>query len=141
MASRRDAREIAMQILYTIDNCDFSKEDAWESFLLQNDTRDISSIQDFLYDLVNGTCGNLEIIDEAIKNALDNWDFERIAYVDKAILRIAAYELFFVNTVPIKVVIDEAVELAKDFSTPDSGKFVNGVLDRLKEKRGAYEKR
>jgi N utilization substance protein B len=84
--------------------------------------------------LFTGTARNRQEIDDAITGTLDNWRFDRVADVDKAVLRLGAYELMHEGGTPSAVVIDEAVELAKRFSEADSPAFVNGVLDALKKK-------
>ena len=66
---------------------------------------------------------------------MKNWKIDRLADVDKSILRLSSFELFYMKTTPIKVVINEAVNLSKEFSTDNSGKFINGILDSLKFKR------
>ncbi len=83
--------------------------------------------------LITGTLKNLKQIDETISDAAQNWDFFRIARCDLAILRLAIFELFFCENIPPVVSINEAIDLAKDFSTNDSHKFVNGILDAVKK--------
>src|SRR5699024_6424273 len=85
----------------------------------------------FLTMLVNGVIGSLNEIDEIIGNHLENWTLDRIAAVEKTILRIATYELNYVPEVPDRVAINEAVELAKKFGDEKSSKFVNGVLSKM----------
>lgn len=83
--------------------------------------------------IVTGAVENIKIIDARISENLDNWAFERINSVDKAILRISVYSLLFQKDIPAAVVIDEAINLAKEFGTDDSYKFVNAVLDSIKK--------
>jgi transcription antitermination factor nusB len=83
--------------------------------------------------IVTGAVENIKIIDALISENLDNWAFERINSVDKAILRISVYSLLFQKDIPAAVVIDEAINLAKEFGTDDSYKFVNAVLDSIKK--------
>lgn len=85
----------------------------------------------FFYDLVRGTLQNIAKIDDIIKKNLKSWTMERIAKVDLTILRMAIYELLYIEDVPESVTINEAVELGKLFGTDDSGSFVNGVLGRF----------
>jgi len=84
--------------------------------------------------LASGTQAHLEALDEAITTAARNWRFDRIASVDKSILRLGAYELFNEPQTPAAVVIDEAIEMAKRFGEADSPAFVNGVLDAIRRK-------
>jgi N utilization substance protein B len=87
----------------------------------------------FARSLIDGTLAHLEAIDEHIRKHARNWAFERIAKVDLAILRIAIFELLYSQDTPPVVVINEAVNLAKTFSDADSKRFVNGILDKIKE--------
>ena len=82
----------------------------------------------FLRETVTGTCSRLKEIDSVISRHLQGWKMERIAAVDRNVLRIAAYELLYADDIPPRVSINEAVELAKKFGDDDSGRFVNGVL-------------
>ena len=83
--------------------------------------------------MVLGTIENIEEIDKCIQDNLKNWVLERVNSVDKAILRLSAYSLLYQKDIPSAVVIDEAINLAKDFGTDDSYKFVNAVLDSIKK--------
>ncbi|UTC61421.1 transcription antitermination factor NusB [Treponema sp. OMZ 787] len=84
--------------------------------------------------MVLGTIENIAEIDKAIQSNLDNWVIERLNSVDKAILRLSVYSLLYQKDTPPPIVIDEAINLAKDFGTDDSYKFVNAVLDSIKNK-------
>jgi N utilization substance protein B len=84
--------------------------------------------------IVLGTSSNLESIDEEIKASAEHWVLERMAAVDRNILRAGAYEILFVDDVPPAVAINEALEIAKKFSTKDSASFINGILDRIARK-------
>ena len=130
MGKRRRARELALQILYGME---ISKgelprviSDFWEEHPYPEE------IQDFATELATGTYENLSSIDNLLKKHTDNWDISRLAAVDRNILRFATYELLFLDDIPPKVTINEAIEIAKKYSTADSGKFVNGILDRMK---------
>jgi N utilization substance protein B len=91
----------------------------------------------FACKLIEGSVTHSSIIDEAIKKQLEHWDLDRLSYVDRAILRFSTFSLFFQDDVPDTVIINEAVDLAKQFGTDDSYRFVNGVLDGIrKEKNG-----
>jgi N utilization substance protein B len=87
---------------------------------------------DFSSQLVQGVAENLEKIDKKISEYATNWRLERMAYVDRNILRLGSYELLFREDIPPKVSINEAVELAKKFSSQEASKFVNGILDKIK---------
>jgi transcription antitermination protein NusB len=130
MGSRRTSRECAMHILYAIDTCKMAKDEAEESFWQTKEyDKDVVS---FAKELIDGTLCNIEEIDELLKKIAENWEIERMASVDRAILRIASYELIYTPSTPPNAIINEAIELAKNFSTDDSGKFVNGILDKIK---------
>lgn len=88
----------------------------------------------FAEELVVGTIENLEVIDKDIRTYAQNWEFSRIARIDLAILRLAIYELLFRMDIPPVVSINEAIELGKIFSNNESKRFINGLLDRFKEK-------
>ena len=90
-----------------------------------------SEVRVFSESLVKGTLEKVKEIDEIVVKATENWELSRMAVVDRNILRFATYELLFVPDIPPKVTINEAVNLAKKFSQEESGKFVNGVLDKI----------
>jgi transcription antitermination factor NusB len=133
MGVRRQARESALQMLYLCDNCKYPTEEAsnryFETLLLQ------SVGTAFAKQLFNGTLEKRETLDKLIEDFAENWELDRMAAVDRNILRLAAYELVEMTETPINVIIDEAVEIAKKYSTADSSKFVNGILDKLKTAR------
>ena len=93
--------------------------------------------REFAEELVRGTVANLESIDEMISSTVANWTMDRLTAVDRAILRFAAYEFMYLPDVPPKVTIDEAIEIAKAYGTVESGRFINGVLDKIREKMEA----
>lgn len=135
MPSRREGRVLAVQALYSWDITGYSSEE-----LLQFSWRkDEWTPQALLFPalLVKGALEQIAEIDAAIEKHLKGWKFERLQLVDRAILRVGSYELLFRREVPASVVIDEAVEIAKDYGSDDSYRFVNGVLDGIwKEVRG-----
>lgn len=128
---RRANRIAAMQYLYAWDACcpDHLADALRQFFSAQEKEREYYS---FAEELVNGVIENLVDVDEAIRVYAQNWAFDRIAKVDLAILRLAVYELLFRRDIPPVVTINEAIELAKEFSTDDAKRFVNGILDRVK---------
>jgi len=91
-----------------------------------------AEVRNFATELATGTREKLSSIDNLLKKYADNWDISRLAAVDRNILRLAIYELLFLDDIPPKVTINEAIEIAKKYSTADSGKFINGILDRIK---------
>ena len=116
-----------------MDICGSGKEDVegsfWSSQIFNK------RIVTFAKELIDGTVANLEEINRHLKETTKNWELERMTSVDRAILRLASYELLFMPQTPPNVVINEAIELAKEFSTENSGKFVNGILDKIKDIR------
>jgi N utilization substance protein B len=132
MGLRRDGREAAIQFLYQVDvHRPENMDEARAAFWKQND--EPQNVRDFTNDLLHGVLEKLPEVDAKIRNLADNWDFERLAVVDRNILRLAVYEMLFRPEIPPVVSINEAIEIAKKFSTAESGKFVNGLLDRVKK--------
>lgn len=124
---RRTAREKALQALFQIDLSDTDAQEAI-NHVLEEKKRD-----EYLEFLVNGTVENLGKIDEIIMNNLENWTIDRLNNIDRNILRIATFEMLKSTDVPVNVVIDEAIEIAKAFGDDQSGKFVNAVLSKIKK--------
>ena len=124
---RRLAREKALQALFQIDMSGIEPAVALENVLEEEEEAD-----DFLRELVIGATANLQEIDKEIGKYLERWTIDRLAKVDLNILRIGAYEIMFNEKVPPNVVINEAVEIAKRFGDDKSGKFVNGILSKIK---------
>jgi N utilization substance protein B len=132
MGRRTKARECALQMLYQWGQCGEDPERVAEAFWrVRSTTEDTRAMAERLF---TGALRNREGIDTAVSETLSNWRLDRVAEVDKAVLRLGAYELMHEPQTPSAVVIDEAVELAKRFSEADSPAFVNGVLDALKKK-------
>jgi len=98
----------------------------WEHFPVQLE------IQEFCRQLVLGTLDRLALIDELLSEASENWSLHRMSVVDRNILRLATYELLDRGDIPPSVSLNEAIEIAKKYSTPDAAVFINGVLDRVK---------
>jgi len=135
MGLRRLAREYALQILYAIDVCKLEAKEVQQCFW--NDHKSGRKVLEFATALVEGTLKNLFQIDSLIGKYARNWDIHRMASIDRNILRQATFEILYLLDIPINVIINEAVELAKKYSTEESGKFVNGILDKLREARSA----
>ncbi|WP_078545827.1 transcription antitermination factor NusB [Litchfieldia alkalitelluris] len=122
---RRTAREKALQALFQIDVGDSDPREAIESVLEEGPG------DDFLNQLVFGVVEHKEEIDTLLRQNLEKWNLERVANVDRSILRMAIFELNYVDEVPPKVSIDEAIELAKVFGDDSSGRFINAVLSKV----------
>jgi transcription antitermination factor NusB len=130
---RTRSREFALQILYQIDithdDCEDSLNNFWQSQEAESADNDL---KDFTTALVKGVAQNLELIDAKISQYAANWKLERMAVVDRNIMRLGCFELLFRDDIPPKVSINEAVELAKKYSGSEAGKFVNAILDKIK---------
>jgi transcription antitermination protein NusB len=145
MGTRRRAREFALQILYQLDVQELSEDQAialfWKNFAATAEAEgatatDLGEIQPFAEKLVRGVRQNLGELDAQIQGASKNWRLERMARVDRNLIRLALYELKYGEDVPAKVAINEAIEIAKRFGTNESSAFVNGILDRCREELG-----
>ena len=134
MRPRSKAREHALRILYQLDVTRDPAAEGMVSYLRHH--RIAKPSQPFVVALVQGTLAERERIDALIARYALNWRLRRMAVIDRNILRLATYELTGIRDVPPTVVINEAVELAKRYGTPDSGKFVNGILDKLQKAEG-----
>lgn len=132
--SRREAREKAVQVLYQIDMRGIELKEAMKVVL--EDQSDFLET-DFLKQIVNGVLTHQDELDQAIKKYLRGWSFDRLALVDRAVLRIAAYEILHVQDIPERVSLNEALELTRAFGMEESVKYINAVLANLvKEKTG-----
>jgi N utilization substance protein B len=136
--SRRHARELALQTLYACESGDMGE---WNVMLGRIGDGSAITDENRLYarNLVQAAVGHLDAIDECLTQHAANWELKRMAALDRNVLRLAVAELFYFTEVPFKVVIDEAVELAKTYGTDESGRFVNGILDSI-HKAGQGEK-
>jgi N utilization substance protein B len=131
MGKRRRAREIALQFLYQMDLHAERDPSRLEGDVWAQHPDTDPATRDHTHALVYGTIGNQAKIDELLTRFTEHWDLERMAVVDRNILRLAVFELGFTDDVPAKVVINEAIEIAKKFGTRESSRFINGVLDRI----------
>ena len=129
MKRREQARQIALQALYQLD---VRHEDLGPEIVefLRESTQE-PEVYFFARRLTEGAWGWQAEADKLIREAADNWRLERMAVVDRNILRLAAYEIAQCDDIPPRVAIDQAIELAKRFSAGESGAFVNGILDRI----------
>ena len=131
MGLRREGREAAIQILYSIDagNSDDFEEGRERFWSLHTAKAKVRARGE---ELAQQVMARLEEIDETISRSTANYQLERLSVVDRNILRLAVYEMLFDDEVPNPVAINEGIEIAKGFGTPESGRFVNGVLDRIR---------
>ena len=130
MTKRRKGREIALQFLYQLDlqgehDAGPHAPDFWAQHPLDEDVRTFADA------IVRGATTRQRQIDDIIARYTEHWDLDRMAAVDRNILRLAVYELGWRSDTPPKVVINEAIEIAKKFGTRESGRFINGILDRV----------
>jgi len=131
---RTRSRELALQLLYQLDARGEEAEALMEEFL-QREEPDDTELHEFTRCLVNGTQEAREEIDGLLAAAAENWRLDRMALVDRNILRMAVFEMLHLDEVPAKVAINEAIELGKRFSTKQSGSFINGILDRIRREK------
>ncbi|HZU99073.1 MAG TPA: transcription antitermination factor NusB [Planctomycetota bacterium] len=135
MRSRTQAREAALKGLYQLDLRSSVPEAELEELLAHEcEQRDA---QDYARILIKGTRRELDGIDKEIKEVAENWDLGRMAAIDRNVLRMAIFELKNRDDIPPAVAINEAVTIAKKYSTKDSGGFVNGILDQIKNRLAA----
>ncbi|MBF0235646.1 MAG: transcription antitermination factor NusB [Desulfamplus sp.] len=155
MGDRRDARELALQALFYFD---VNKGEPWELLELfclnfeemingnrlnfdkmtsgkhlHSEKTSPENQKDFFINLVEGVVNYIDEIDSLIHSSSKNWKISRMPLVDRNIMRIAVYELLYCPDIPAKVSINEAVDIGKKYGTRDSGPFVNGILDRIRQ--------
>ncbi len=130
MRKRTKAREYALKILYAVDITGDEPKKCIDKYWTNSDEKD-TEMKTFANSLVLGASNNGEEIDKIITKSATNWQLKRMAVIDRNILRLAAYELLFVEEIPPKVTINEAIDMAKRYGDSESGKFVNGVLDKI----------
>ncbi len=130
MRRRTKARELAVQFLYQLDLRSGENTEGLDEFLELEPTE--PEVQSFAKRLAIGTYDHREEIDLCLKNVAQNWDLNRMATIDRNVLRMAVFELLFCPDIPPKVTINEAIEIGKKFSTANSGAFINGILDRVR---------
>jgi len=132
MGFRRQGREAALKILYSLEFSDIpsgagAAKEYW------SERKGSKSLKEYAFSLVDGVRENLSKIDAMIEEAAEHWTVERISEVDKNIIRLAAYELTECSDIPAAVIINEAVEIAKQYSGKDSASFINGVLGKIEK--------
>jgi N utilization substance protein B len=129
LRKRRKSREFTLQVLYQLD---ITKQDViktltqFQDHFSGNEERD-----DFMERLVLGVLEHCQEIDRLIEKYSENWRLDRMNLIDRAILRMASFELLYCEEIPPKVTLNEAIELGKRFGSEDSGSFINGILDRI----------
>lgn len=135
---RRTAREVAVQSLYHMEMNDVSVGAAIDMVITEgNDDDPHTSVQtnavqnEFIHKLVDGVWQKKEVIDDLLVEYLKGWKMDRLSRVDRQILRLAVFEMFYDQESPPKVAVNEAIDLSKHFGTEESGKFVNGVLGKM----------
>ncbi|MCY3721415.1 transcription antitermination factor NusB [Candidatus Poribacteria bacterium] len=131
MSLRRRSRIVAMQILYQIQLTASPVPIVTERFWESQDTS--VELRPFALELVKGTTAHLEAIDTVLQNTSKNWQLHRMPVVDLSILRCATYEILYIDDIDPATSINEAIEIAKSYSTPDSPKFINGILDNIQK--------
>ncbi len=129
MSSRRRARELALRAAYALELSGNPLHVIVEDTIVSRGEN--PKVAEFAIDLVKTMYEHREELDRMIRERATNWDFERIAVLDRLILRLAISEFLFFQDIPPKVTIDEAIEIAKKYSTEKSGKFINGILDAI----------
>lgn len=132
MKKRTRARELSLQFLYQLDLLGEAVKDELSEFL-RSEEKDGETCR-YARRLVEGTHEHRAAIDAEIQGVAQNWQISRMAVIDRNVLRLAAYELMFCDDIPPKVAINEAIELGKRYSTENSGKFINGILDKIKSR-------
>jgi len=129
MRIRTKAREIALCVLYEIEIAQRDFSDLLNTYFDKFPQK--QEAKPFSTQLLDGITHNLPYLDSVVKKHVKNWEIDRMAIIDRNILRMASYELLFIEDIPPKVSINEAVELAKKFGDIDSPRFVNGILDKV----------
>jgi len=129
---RRRARERAVQFLFGLEFTQYGWESAIEAFWVGNPVK--AGAKAYAERLIRGVAEHRVALDEAIDTALDRWTPDRVGRVERNVLRVALYEMWFEDDVPANVAINEAIEVTKVYGEEETARFINGVLDRLKEK-------
>jgi transcription antitermination protein NusB len=130
MGHRRSARECALQMMYELDVGKHSKDEILRTYWLMNEHPE--KVREFADQLFEGTIKRLKEIDKVIQQHTKNWRLSRMAVVDRNVLRLAVFEFLSGGKTPDTVIINEALEIARKFSTNESAQFVNGILDSIK---------
>ena len=138
MKKRTRARELALQFLYQVDLLGPDKlEDLTEFLRAEGDDSETTR---YARQLIEGTVDATPELDQEIQAVAQNWQIDRMAVIDRNVLRMATFELLHCEEIPPKVAINEGIELGKRFSTQNSGAFINGILDKIKNRAAAAER-
>ena len=137
MGSRRKARELALQMLFQKDLSGNEPASIIKTF--EDLEKAKPNIRDFAIRVFHGTLENMEKIDAMIVEQADNWRIERMAVVDRNIIRMSIYEFLHENDTPKLVIVDEAIEIAKKFGTDKSSQFINGILDGILKRYNLHD--
>jgi transcription antitermination factor NusB len=132
MKKRTRARELALQFLYQLDLRGPDILDEAKRFFRAEE--EDKSAREFALQLLHGVVEHRAELDQVIRGVAQNWEITRMAVIDRNVLRMAAFELFHCPDIPPKVAINEAIELGKRYSTQNSGAFINGILDKVKDR-------
>ena len=138
MGARTSGREAALQMLFALETSGDPIDRVLAAYW--RETPGDPEGRDYADAVARGVAGELALVDEAVRKASTNWRLERMARVDRNVLRLGAWELQQIVAVPRAVILDEAVELAKRFGSEESGAFVNGVLDRIATDLGRVDR-
>ena len=131
MGHRRAGRECALQMLYGRDIGGISDNEVLQAWMAMDDI--LPPVREFAEQLFKGVTERVDELDRLIQNQAQNWRLGRMAAVDRNVLRLAAFELLYGGNNPASAIINEAIELARKFSTQDSAQFVNGILDSIRK--------
>ena len=134
MGKRRSSRELALKFLYQFELNEGDLDEQIILFLERNPSQ--KDVENFMKDLVVSLIDKMKEIDETIQKYSDHWVLNRMAVIDRNILRIGTFELLFSLSTPPKVVINEAIDIAKKYGNEDSPQFINGILDRVYKEIG-----
>lgn len=140
MKKRTRSRELALQFLYQVDLLGPEKLDDLTAFLQEQAEGGDAETSRYARLLVEGTLDATPELDAEIQAVAQNWQIERMAVIDRNVLRMAAFEILHCDEIPPKVAINEGIELGKRFSTQNSGAFINGILDKIKNRAAAGER-
>ncbi len=132
-APRHLARIVVLQTLYATEHAEQELDDAFDAIANKEGLKE--QHRKFAIDLLHEVVGKTQWADEHISTLAENWELNRIAFIDKVIMRMAMTELTVFIDVPVKVVLNESIELAKEFSTMKSSKFINGIVDNFVKKQ------
>mgnify|MGYP003961056625 FL=1 len=129
MGKRRSSRELALKFLYQFELNEGDLDEQIKLFLERNSSQE--GVENFMKELVMSLVSKMKEVDEIIQKYSDHWDLDRMTVIDRNILRIGACELLFNFSTPPKVVINEAIDIAKKYGNEDSPEFINGILDKV----------